>query len=63
MSQPTAGLVNELDTCRDVCAHPNHERPMPSVSPIGLMNKPKLSEPIAILTAPDIAITNTMTQP
>ena len=62
-SQPTAGLVAELAPCRAVCAQPKAARPMPRSSPMGLMNSPKLSDPIAMLIAPDAAITQTMTQP
>ena len=63
MSQPMIGLVTELALCRAVCAHPNDARPMPRSSPIGLMNRPKLSDPIAMLTAPDAAMTPTTIQP
>ena len=62
-SGPIMGLDNAPAPCRAVCAHPNAARPMPSSSPMGFMNSPKLSEPIAMLTAPDAAITPTITQP
>ena len=36
---------------------------MPRSSPIGLMNKPKFRDPIAMLTAPAEAMAKTITQP
>ena len=43
-------------------AQPKHDRPMPSESLKGLMNDPKLSDPIAILAAPSVAIADTIAQ-
>ena len=62
-SGPMIGLDSAPAPCRAVCAHPNAARPMPSSSPIGLMNRPKLSDPIAMLTAPDAPIMATIIQP
>ena len=62
-SQPTVGLVTELDTWRAVWAQPKKARPIPSSSPIGLMNRPKFSDPIAMLTAPAEAMEKTIIQP
>ena len=62
-SGPITGLDSAPAPCRAVCAQPNAALPIPRSSPIGLMNRPKFSDPIAMLTAPDAPITATITHP
>ena len=63
ISGPTSGAVVALVTWRADCAQPKTARPAPSSSPIGLMNRPKLSAPMHIVRPPVTAITATITQP
>ena len=60
---PINGPVRAPEALLADMAQPKEARPIPKSSPIGLMYKPKLRDPIPMLTALVMAITATITQP